>query len=202
LLLLFAAGAAWCAAPFSHRIHLAMKLDCVECHTAAPASTKPTDNLLPTKQVCLTCHTESEVPPIPVPPPTLVSHFSHALHLKMGNIAPLLAKAVDKKNYLQPPGDTRTHLNITNPCEACHRGLEESDRATHAVFPRMADCLVCHSQIENPFSCETCHEKAAQLKPANHVEHFLDLHSTGKLNLDKTTCAVCHGRQFTCMGCH
>jgi len=203
VLVLFAWGAAWSAAPFSHRIHLGMGLGCAECHTSAATSTKVQDNLLPSKQVCLACHNETELPAIPNKPATRVSQFSHALHLKMGNVAPLLAKAIDKKNYLQPPGDIRRYLNTSNACEACHRGLEESDRVTHAALPQMADCLVCHSQIENPFSCETCHVKDARfLKPASHVEHFLDLHSNGKMQLDKTTCAVCHGREFTCMGCH
>jgi len=131
-----------------------------------------------------------------------VVHFSHAQHLKMGNVAPVIAAAIDKKNYLQPPGDIRRHLDTKNACEACHRGLEDSDAVTPAAMPQMADCLVCHSQIENPFSCEKCHAKNANLKPANHTEDFMSTHTTGKLNLDKTTCAVCHGRTFRCLGCH
>ena len=104
---------------------------------------------MPKKDVCLNCHMADEIPPIPAPPATLVAHFSHALHLKMGNVQPLLAKAIDVGNYLQPPGDIRRHLNTQNPCEACHRGLEESDQVTHAALPQMADCLVCHAQIES-----------------------------------------------------
>lgn len=199
LLALFAWGAAWGAAPFSHRLHLAQDLECVECHTAAASSTKVDDNLLPTKSVCLGCHEDAE---IPVPPATRLSKFSHALHLRMGNVAPYIAGAIDHQNYLEPPGDIRRHLNSKNPCQACHRGLEESDQVTRAALPQMADCLVCHTQIEAPFSCEDCHANIAQLKPASHTPRFADSHSSGKLNLDKTTCAVCHGRTFKCAGCH
>ena len=190
-------GAAW-GPPFSHRLHLAQKLQCVECHTAA-ASTRVEDNLLPSKRVCLGCHEEAE---IPAPPATRLTKFSHALHLKMGNVAPFIAAAIDHKNYLQQPGDIRRHLNTGNACQACHRGLEESDQVTRAALPQMADCLVCHTQIESPFSCEDCHAKDASLKPASHDQRFLDQHSSGKLVLDKSTCAVCHGRAFRCMGCH
>ncbi|SPE36020.1 exported hypothetical protein [Candidatus Sulfopaludibacter sp. SbA6] len=200
LFLAMAWGAAW-GAPFSHRIHLAQGLECVECHTAAQSSTKVEDNLLPQKQVCLACHEDGEVA-IPSPPVTRLSKFSHALHLKMGSAAPFIASAIDHGSYLQPPGDIRRHLNTRNPCQACHRGLEESDQVTRAALPQMADCLVCHTQIDPPFSCEDCHAKDAQLKPPSHSEHFMDAHSSGKLQLDKTTCAVCHGRTFTCMGCH
>jgi len=196
----------WCstvgAAPFSHRLHLRMNLECAACHTAAAHSTRIDDNLLPAKEVCLNCHRETEIQ-IPPPPVTRITSFSHAQHLKMGNVAPLLALAIDKKNYLQPANEIRRHLNTRNPCVACHRGLEESDHVTHAALPQMADCLVCHSQIENPFSCETCHGKNIEsLKPADHTANFMDTHSAGKLHLDKATCAVCHGRRFTCMGCH
>jgi predicted CXXCH cytochrome family protein len=198
-ILILLAWSAASAAPFSHRVHLAQKLECVTCHEAAASSTKVEDNLLPAKALCLRCHKEAEAP---VPPTTRVAHFNHSLHLKMGNAAPVIAGAIDKKTYLQSPGDIRRHLETKNACEACHRGLGESDQVTAAAMPQMADCLVCHSQIDNPFSCEKCHAKDANLKPANHVSGFLSDHTSGKMNLDKTTCAVCHGRTFRCLGCH
>jgi Cytochrome c7 and related cytochrome c len=128
------------AEPFSHKDHLELGLECARCHTAAATSTKASDNLLPARTVCLQCHENAE---IPAPPQSRVVTFSHAQHLKMGNLAPLLAAAIDKKTYLQPPGDIRRHLDTKNPCQACHRGLEESDRVTPAAMPQMADCLVC-----------------------------------------------------------
>jgi Cytochrome c7 and related cytochrome c len=203
IFVLCTAGAAWGAAPFSHRIHLQQGLDCTFCHTAAPKSTRVEDSLLPQKQVCLNCHEDAVIPPSHRNTgPTRLAKFSHALHLKMGDVAPYIATAIDKHRYLQPPRDIRSHLNTKNACEACHRGLRESDQVTRAALPQMADCLVCHTQIDPPFSCEDCHVKDAPLKPASHSEHFVDRHSSGKLALDKSTCATCHGRAFTCMGCH
>ncbi len=196
--ILFAWGAVQ-AAPFSHKLHLSLKLECVACHTAAAASTKASDNLLPETRACLPCHQDVQ---IPAPARSWVAFFNHALHLKMGNVAPVIAAAIDKKMYLQPPGDIRRHLDTQNACQACHRGLEESEQVTPAAMPQMADCLVCHTGIDNPFSCEKCHAKDAQLKPANHVSGFMSGHSSGKLNLDKTTCVACHGRNFRCLGCH
>src|SRR5579871_2617613 len=69
-------------------------------------------------------------------------------------------------------------------------------------MPQMADCLVCHSQIEPPYSCAKCHDpKWAGLQPANHhAPDFHDKHSTKAIV--KQGCATCHGRTFTCMGCH
>jgi hypothetical protein len=135
------------------------------------------------------------------PPP--LKEFSHAKHLKLGNVAPVIAAAIDKGTYLGLDGaKIRPFLNSTNPCLACHRGLEASDAVSRANMPQMADCLVCHNQIDLPDSCEFCHPKGAQLKPANHVTGFLDTHTNKKSGLDMQTCAVCHGRKFTCLGCH
>jgi len=200
LALALALTAAAAAQPFSHRVHIAAKIECRTCHAAAFTSESPGDNLLPKAAVCLRCHQKADVG---TPPPTRLAKFSHQLHLRSGNLAPVIAAAIDRHTYLSTPApDLRAQLNSANPCEACHRGLETSDRPDRAALPQMADCLVCHNQIDLPFSCEFCHGKDARLKPASHTPDFLDSHTSGKLGLDKTTCAVCHGRQFRCLGCH
>jgi hypothetical protein len=142
-------------------------------------------------------------PPLPAQAPPPLKEFSHSKHLKLGNVAPVIAGAIDKGTYLGLHGaKIRPFLNSGNPCAACHRGLEASDAVSRANMPQMADCLVCHNQIDLPDSCEFCHPKGAQLKPANHVAGFLDSHTNKKSGLDLLTCAVCHGRKFTCLGCH
>jgi len=187
------------AQPFSHRIHLAAKLECAVCHAAALTSTRLDDNLTPKPEVCLKCHKTAE---IGGPVVTRLARFDHQLHLKLGNLAPLIAVAIDKKTYLTPSDpELRAQLNTQNPCKACHRGLEVSDRPDRSGLPQMADCLVCHNQIDPPYSCEFCHAKEAKLKPASHTPDFLDTHTAGKLGFDKTTCAVCHGLRFRCLGC-
>jgi len=194
------AAVAQTAQPFSHRLHLGAKLDCAVCHAAALTSTRLDDNLLPAKGVCLQCHKTAE---IGAPMATRLAQFDHQLHLKLGNVAPLIAAAIDKKTYLTSTSpELRAELNTQNPCEACHRGLEASDRPERSGLPQMADCLVCHNQIDPPYSCEFCHAKGAKLTPASHTPDYLDTHTSGKSGFDKTTCAVCHGRKFRCLGCH
>lgn len=128
--------------------------------------------------------------------------FSHKTHLQLGNIAPVIAAAIDKGTYLSPPGDLRAQLNTNNACLACHHGIENSEGKTLSTFLRMADCLVCHNKVDPPESCKFCHVEGSQLKPANHTAEFLEAHSRANAKLDMKTCAVCHGRKFTCMGCH
>jgi predicted CXXCH cytochrome family protein len=195
-------------ADFSHRIHLAQKIDCVVCHSAAASSKAASDNLLPKTDVCLGCHTGdrklSSEPRIKSPRQLTVTKFHHQLHVRMGKaIAPAIVKAIDAKTYLSNPGNLRDVLAGTqHPCTACHRGLDKSDAVTAAAFPAMADCLVCHTETDPPFSCVKCHDEGQRLKPASHTPDWMDVHSSGKANLDKPSCAVCHGRRFTCLGCH
>jgi hypothetical protein len=168
------------------------------------------DNNLPNAAICAGCHTGATgaAPKLPADfaikqaSPAKIAKFSHAQHLNLGNIARVLLAAINAKTYLSPPGNLDQQLNTKNQCEACHRGLHESDAVTDAAFPRMADCLVCHKTIDPPFSCWTCHSEKAKLTPASHDAKWLDFHSSGKANLDKESCAVCHGRKFTCRGCH
>ena len=182
------------AADFSHRKHLALKLECVQCHKSATSSTRPDDNNLPKPESCRPCHEKAE---IGRPRQTNVAKFNHQLHAKFPNIAQLVRNAIDRRQYLAPPGDLKQRLEGATGCTACHAGTAQSDKAVHA---EMATCLVCHNQIELPYSCSYCHAKDADLKPANHVEAFHDTHT--RKSVEKIGCAVCHGRNFRCLGCH
>jgi c(7)-type cytochrome triheme protein len=194
---------------FPHRPHLAMGLDCQTCHPAAPASEDATDNLLPDGQVCGACHNGQTAPEIDVSAlaqrqaPERSYRFDHSFHLGLGDVAPLIAGAIDTGNYFGKPGEARRFLEGGNACSACHRGLQESLAVDSARnMPMMGDCIVCHTRIDNPFTCKECHRANVDLMPEDHTREFIDLHSTGKIALDKLSCLPCHGRNFACMGCH
>jgi hypothetical protein len=208
--LLLSAAASGLDLEFSHKLHLGkVGLDCTFCHGSAESSNAATDNNLPSQEVCLACHNGQTAPSIdPSPlahraPAERIFWFNHELHLALGNPAPKIAAAIDTGKYLGHAGDIRARLDTENACMACHRGLAEAGQIdSKAHLPRMSDCLVCHDQVDNPFSCEKCHARDFALKPADHTRGFIDRHSTGKAGFDKLTCQPCHGRSFSCMGCH
>lgn len=194
---------------FPHKPHLERGLECQTCHAAAAESEESTDHLLPDGAICGVCHNGDTAPAIDATPlarrePRIRSYrFNHAFHLAMGDAGPLIAAALDSGDYHGKPGDARRFLDSGNACAACHRGLEESVAVTEAAhMPRMGDCIVCHTNVDNPFSCKECHLDSAELLPADHTREFAELHSTGRLGFDKLTCLPCHGRNFPCMGCH
>lgn len=209
-LLLAASGAVVGAElEFSHQLHLANGLNCSFCHSAAQTSTAETDHLLPDAQLCLACHNGQTAPEIDVAPlrdrQTAERRFwfDHQQHLVLESPAARIADAIDSGAYLGPVPAIRDQLDVSNACAACHRGLDQAVRVNSSLhLPRMPDCLVCHDQIDNPFSCEQCHAEEVSLKPADHTREFIDRHSSGRAGLDKLSCQPCHGRRFTCMGCH
>ena len=194
---------------FSHQLHLnKVGVTCTVCHNSATTSKAATDRNLPQQETCLACHNGKTAPKVEISwlPEREIDErtyrFDHEFHTKLGNIAPLIAVMIDSGTYLGKHGDIRRHLDSDNECQACHRGLQETELAGKSNLPQMSDCLVCHSEIDNPFSCETCHLEGVNLKPASHTRTFIDQHSTGKLGLDKSSCLPCHGTNFACMGCH
>jgi hypothetical protein len=124
--------------------------------------------------------------------------FSHAVHLKLGDLGPILRAARERNTHLRPDGHAPG-----SQCQACHSSVVVDAR--REPLSQMGDCLVCHPKTDPPFSCSFCHAgDSSALKPVSHSRDFLDRHTggLGKLNLVKSECAVCHGRKFTCLGCH
>ena len=71
---------------------------------------------------------------------------------------------------------TISHLLVQAQLKAA--GLDpDGVQWVELAFPQMADCLVCHTQVDPPFTCEFCHAKDAKLKPANHPPEYLESHS-------------------------
>lgn len=169
---------------------------CLDCHGRAESSSNAGDELLPEPELCRRCH---EPGPIRPARPARVARFSHRLHLKLGNAAPVILAAIRTGRYLSPaPTGLAAELAGAGACQACHRLSGGSPPG----MPAMADCLVCHARIEPPFSCEKCHTPGPELKPASHTAQYLEEHSRPGALPEKQSCAVCHGRQFTCLGCH
>ena len=211
------------AAPFSHKLHLKLVPKCETCHATIGASTQAADNNLPRAEACTACHKQ---PALSEPRKLTVSIFNHQKHAAFGNIAPLVLAAIQSKNYFSSPIDATPlaaleaqlkSLTAATPaaaapnaatptpnaaCLSCHHGVAESEAPSKALHANMPDCLVCHTKIDNPFSCELCHAPGKHLMPASHTPDYVDRHSTGKMNLDKASCVVCHSKNFRCLGCH
>jgi Cytochrome c7 and related cytochrome c/Class III cytochrome C family len=132
--------------PYSHKQHLALGLQCKECHQTADSSD---EMVLPETAKCMACHRtiKKDSPSIqklaefnkedqPVPwiriykLPDFVD-FSHQVHLTR-------AKAT---------------------CETCHGPVRERDVIARESDISMAGCMQCHRANNASTSCDYCHDE-------------------------------------------
>jgi len=115
---------------FGHRSHLTMRVACAKCHPESANRTRPPARGEATfsSDACLECHGPAILNlQPPLKPP--IAHFNHALHLRLKD----------------------------QTCESCHHKLLESDKVTDALDPKMAECAVCHEEVDQFESCTLCH---------------------------------------------
>jgi hypothetical protein len=179
---------------FTHRRHVELVgLQCTDCHGKVTESTKAEDYNVPSRDSCLTCHDEAEVPrtwgpkvkgpgnAVAIPPARL--RFPHARHVTLEGVT----------------------------CLTCHAGVPEVDVATRANLPRMETCLSCHDGAKAPGDCRTCHPTGrggrlqtafaeGQLVPDDHGPHWLKRHEV-RAEAGLAQCAACHA-QTDCLSCH
>ena len=188
---------------FSHARHLAKKIECDFCHEHAPTSTKSADNLIPTRDVCETCH-----------PP----NRHDAAAAAMDALARVVMPAPNLKF------DHAVHVQKGVACTRCHAALDRIDLATRNQLPTMGLCLTCHDSrraslgaLHGPSRCATCHVMrpdntieteyasgtlipSGALRGDAHTPEFRTNHASVAAS-DEKYCANCHRQDF-CLSCH
>ena len=191
---------------FSHQLHIVDNdMECTDCHTGVTESLYAYDDNRPDKDVCFSCHDdtlfshESSLRTVENPVRNVI--FGHNSHVNLDSIGILLKMAVSSGNYLGIPPDLSEEFDLENACTSCHRGMNKTDYSTKDNLPVMSDCLLCHSEVDPPFSCGNCHSSDFRLTPVSHTETWIDDHTEMK-HEKPNSCESCHGRSFTCRGCH
>ena len=132
--------------PFSHRHHLALGLECKNCHEMP----EPGDFAgLPSTSRCMSCHVEikkeagsiqrlgeyhKEGKPVPwarvyrIPDYVFFSHKEHVTRAKAA-------------------------------CEACHGPVREREVLRKEKDISMAGCMECHRASNASLACDYCHEQ-------------------------------------------
>jgi hypothetical protein len=199
---------------FSHRKHLAKKIECDFCHDKAPNSKLSSDNLIPSEDTCSTCHPIDREHPERVAKSATACSFCHPAGTALRVVIP-------------PPNlrfDHSAHVKKGVPCTHCH-DMQKVDVATRAQLPEMTLCLSCHdgvtSQARGLFHaasrCSTCHlvqpdntlrqvfpsgvlRPSGKLRGDAHTLDFRTHHSEVAHNNEKY-CQSCHRQDF-CLSCH
>lgn len=172
---------------FPHQLHVTdAGIACADCHVAASASTLSSDNLLPGKPVCESCHAEQ------------LSENCTYCHLSDDTDT--------YRAFASPERDIvfshAYHITTaTMECTACHQGLDSVEKPGGEHLPSMAACNTCHNDVRASNICETCHVDLAALRPADHnrADFVREHKQIARMNLQ--TCQSCHSME-TCEDCH
>jgi hypothetical protein len=124
--------------PYSHKMHLALGLQCRECHT----NPEPGDRMeFPPTDKCMECH----------------SDLAKLAELTKGG-RPIPWVRV----YVLPAGvywNHRSHLDAKVSCERCHGAVAQMDVMANVTnVTTMAGCVECHKQMKAGTGCGFCHE--------------------------------------------
>jgi hypothetical protein len=125
-----ALGVTLSAADFSHRAHLALKLECTTCHASVKQSARVEDNNLPKPEACIACH--NPAPPIKQPRQVALARFPHDKHVAA---IPCLTchKGINTSEVT-----SKANFPPMALCVTCHQQTEISD-----------SCYFCHAKSMN-----------------------------------------------------
>jgi hypothetical protein len=131
--------------PYSHKKHLALGLDCKDCHTNPEPGRLMT---FPDTDKCMLCHgmVAKEKPSIQ----------KLAEYAKSKQAVPWI------RVYTVLPGvawSHRPHLDAGIKCEACHGQVREMEAMSEVTsVTTMYSCLHCHEMNQAKTACDTCHK--------------------------------------------
>ena len=131
--------------PYSHKKHLALGLNCKDCHT------NPEPGRLmafPGTSKCMQCHVS-----VAKDKPSI---------LKLAEYAKSKQTISWVRVYKVLPGvnwNHRAHLDAGMKCETCHGQVREMDNMSEVTsVTSMAVCLSCHELNHAKTACDTCHK--------------------------------------------
>jgi cytochrome c7-like protein/class III cytochrome C family protein len=131
--------------PYSHKKHLALGLDCKDCHTNPEPGKLMT---FPDTGRCMQCHTA-----VARDKPAIQKLVSYA---KSKQAVPWV------RVYTVLPGvewSHRPHLQAGFNCETCHGQVREMEQMSEVTsVTAMAVCLNCHEANHAKTVCDTCHK--------------------------------------------
>jgi Cytochrome c7 and related cytochrome c len=131
--------------PYSHKKHLALRLECKMCHTNAEPGKLMT---FPDTSKCMQCHVA-----VAKDKPSIKKLAEYS---KSKQTIPWV------RVYTVLPGvawSHRPHLDAGVKCETCHGQVREMDATAEVTsVTTMYACLNCHEMNHAKSACDTCHK--------------------------------------------
>jgi hypothetical protein len=130
---------------YSHRQHIALGLECLDCHSSADVSAAAT---IPSVRKCMLCHAK-----IATAKPEIK---------KLAQFASSKREVPWQRVYGFPPESLvkfqhAPHIRAKVGCATCHGDMTQASTAERLVNHTMGTCLSCHRQYKASEDCAACH---------------------------------------------
>jgi hypothetical protein len=130
---------------YSHKKHIAMGLQCLDCHIMADTGPAAT---IPNVSKCMLCHAKLGVSLPEVK--KIADYAAKGQEIPWVRIYSFLPQALVKFNHA-------AHIQAKVDCATCHGDMTQADTAQKLVNHNMGTCLSCHRQKGASQDCATCH---------------------------------------------
>jgi hypothetical protein len=130
---------------FPHKTHLALGLDCVDCHTGADTRAAAG---IPSVTQCMLCHQKlgTEKPEVK----KVMDYAAKGREIPWERVYSFRPDAMVKFRHAP-------HARAKIACERCHGDMAKAVLAVKAVSHNMGSCLSCHRQMKATQDCAACH---------------------------------------------
>jgi hypothetical protein len=130
---------------FTHKVHLANGLQCVNCHVGVDEGP---DARIPSVNFCMTCHQviAKDKPEIK----KVAAYRARGEDIPWQRVYGFEPSAHVKFNHAP-------HIRAGVQCAACHGDMTKQTVAERKVNLTMGYCVECHQQKKAPVDCVTCH---------------------------------------------
>lgn len=130
--------------PYSHKKHLALELQCQQCHP----NPEPGDKMsFPAVSICMACHATIAKEKAPI--------------RKLAELAKSETSIPWLRVYVLPGWvywNHRSHLEAEMTCAMCHGQVADMDvMARVTEVTTMAGCVACHRKNNASTGCKYCH---------------------------------------------
>jgi Cytochrome c7 and related cytochrome c/Cytochrome c3 len=139
------AGAASQPIAYSHRQHIALGLECLDCHSSADVSAAAT---IPSVRKCMLCHAKIATGK---PEVKKLAEFAQSKReVPWERVYGFAPSAMVKFQH-------GAHARAKIQCATCHGDMTQATTAVRLVKHTMGTCLSCHRQYRASEDCAACH---------------------------------------------
>ncbi len=130
---------------YSHAMHLASGMQCLNCHTGADTASNP---VLPSIKMCMICHQAiaADKPEVK----KVAEYFNRSEEIPWQRVDDYSFEMHVKFNHA-------SHSRVGVDCAVCHGDMTKQTVAQPVVNLNMGFCLDCHLQRKASVDCTVCH---------------------------------------------